>query len=292
MRESDAMPKIAALFLVFLCVMAAYLLLGPDRQSEDTVADNMRSPVERSGGAPDIPPAETAAAEDQGPVVPGQAPRTDAVYQLDLSDEELIDKGINPSMQDWAVRFLMDPTDDAFAERFMLLRTAAKISNDCYDVTLPDGQSSKWCGDEPPDDYFLFDTAGLEQLAVVDATAAQVLGYRLRMDDPARAEHYFLRAAALSQKPGPVIDYLNLRLDLMMDPATGRLLNEDKALHGLALAHLVDRIGYPFFYAPAYERLLVESGATPEALAAARESANQLFEELERTRQNAIGGDP
>lgn len=207
-----------------------------------------------------------------------------------LSVSELMDRDINPAMADWAYRFLADPEDPEFFEEFFLLRNTDGIAfEQCFDVFLSDGRVEQACEEFGVHEFFEYDMDLLSQLALSDPAAAQVLGYRYLQREPSRAEDYFLRAVALSGKPGPIVDYLSTRQDLVLDPATGELLDSAATLHGLTLATVVDRIGYPLILANSYKEILERYGVSKEEIEKAEAGSDDVIEHMERTRTSSVG---
>ncbi len=149
--------------------------------------------------------------------------------------------------------------------------------------------AAQFCNEESIHEYFSYSTQALKQLAVADAAAAEVLGFRLLLENPALSESYVIRAAALSGKPGPLVEYLLLRQDFATDPGTRQLRDVDAALHGLTIATVVDRIGYPLLLADSYVSTLREFGVSDEDISAAREASEEILAAMAETRTQVFG---
>lgn len=194
-------------------------------------------------------------------------------------------------MREWAFRFLADRMDQEYLKEFFLLRAGVTdAATECLQVVMPDGESIEHCEGGTSHHYFEYANEALEQLALADPIAAQVLGHRNLYEDPDASEAYFLRAAALSGKPGPIIDYLGLYGGLLGEPGSDKLLNEEAALRGYTLAIAVNRIGYPLLISRHYRRALEDHGVSEARIAAAEVETNQILEQMEQTRTALIGG--
>lgn len=266
--------------VVLIIVLSSQLML----RSESPVGEEAQPAREAFDGV---------AGHRQDPTIPDTSARAvDPTLSLkQYSDEELVGYGINPDMREWAFRFLANRQDSAFLQEFFLLRRGSSDDGtNCLQVAMPDGQLIDHCDERSAHDYFNYDSASLEQLALADAVAAQVLGHRYLYVDPVAAETYFLRAVALSGKPGPIVHYLGLRTGLESDPETGQFLSEKAALRAYTLAVVVEKVGYPLLIARNYRSVLEERGVSADAIRAAEAESREVMEWLEETRNALIGG--
>lgn len=208
-----------------------------------------------------------------------------------LSDDELQEYGINPDMADWAFRFLADRRDPEFVEQFFVLHDDESLAvEECFEVALPDGRLDQYCDNANTHPFFTYDDEPLEQLALVDPLAAQVLGHRRLTEDPATAEQYFIRASALSGKPGPLLTYISMNQGLLGHPDSDALLSEETGLRNYTLAVVAQRIGYPLLIARDYRRVLEEHGVRQEAIEAAEAASADVFRQMDEVRNTSIGG--
>ena len=277
----------AGFSLVILIIVLSIDLI---RRSESPVGEPVQPSDGAFGGV--VSDRQDAQTRSSSPAPNTSANPVDTALSPDrYSDEQLIGYGINPDMREWAFRFLANRQDSAFLQEFFLLRGGAgEDRTDCLQVAMPDGQLIDHCDERSAHVYFSYDSASLAQLALADPVAAQVLGHRNLYVDPVVAESHFLRATALSGKPGPIVDYLGLRTGLQSDPETGELLSEKTALRAYALAVVVEKIGYPMLIARNYRIVLEERGVSAEAIGAAEAESMEIMEWLEKTRNALIGG--
>lgn len=190
-----------------------------------------------------------------------------------VTKAQIEEASINPDYLELALRALVYGTNDTeFVQAFYLLREQSRVDQSlCYETVFEDGSSAQNCPEPTSHPYLYFSNYDLKQLVSQDADANQILGQRLLYTEPTAAEQYFIQAAKLSGKPGPLIDLLNNGSYLSFDPTNGKLSNVEKSLRALTLAAAIDDIGYAFYLKNDFESELKKSGVANGAIQAAKD---------------------
>ena len=101
--------------------------------------------------------------------------------------------------------------------------------------------------------YYDYDNETLAVLAAQDAAAAQILGQRLIHIDPDQSWDLHFRAAALSGKPGPLVDLIALRF-------TSTQANSPEDIYRIhqriLVGRVAERLGYPIDVSSSFVELL------------------------------------
>ena len=135
-------------------------------------------------------------------------------------------------------------------------------------------------------DYYDHDTATLEQLSQHDAVAAQVLGQRLIHTDPERSWDLHFRAAALSGKPGPLVDLIALRFTSTHTDSPDDIARIYKRV---LVGQVAERLGYPIDISSSFMELLREHVFGSNLDARIDGEVDQLIAALNHQRAELIG---
>lgn len=280
------MTRIVLAIGLALMATAAWMAISPS--GSERHPDSL-SPAARSVPPTRAPGAEAAPAVARGTnsmVIPGaQEPRGGA------------DPGFDPMLVTGLGRF----TEEEIARynRLHVLPFNPAVGRDCEDRPDPDfpGRSYSRCTtvrEHPAHPYGELDDEALLSLAEHDAVAALMLGRRVARED--ERLYWYLRAAALSEKSGPLMALAEQRystgIDLrLVDGKLRRVPRPDRIVTRVALDTVAGRMGDPRANPERWRELLrsIAPRRFPTYLAQADALVAEFLGTMARTQREITG---
>lgn len=239
--------------LAALCVALGYVALStPDVSESPPLAADPRLP--EAAGSADPPRNPGLASED---VPPRAVPLAPATHPLAVFREAATrhPAGVDPMIV-FALEQFSDEQIAAYNELHVIPFNPAvgKLCESVPDDRFPDrDQEVRRCEtvrERPPHPYTQLADADLEALAETDPAAAVIRGMRVAGKDEER-NRWYLRAAALSGKSGPILALANRRYSTVQTykrNAEGRLVaidDVDGVRYRAVLESIAARMGDP-----------------------------------------------
>lgn len=248
--------KLAAVFgsvLVIAGGLIAFNLVQDDRRPLETLAnDNSNFEIIESGGPVDQMTPYTQNTPSETVADSNLAPLSKGISSVDFGQmRKRFDTHYDPMIV--VARGEFSDAEIAAYDDLHILPFNRVTGENCTEeqsVYAPNvfGTVCEISRERPPHPYELLDSDALISLSDHDSVAALMLGKRTR-DDEERIK-YYLRAVALSDKPGPLLSLAEKQYSSYIEPVTTEeqytlVGHPDILVKRLALETLAERMGDP-----------------------------------------------